>query len=179
MRLPCRSFCVGALSLALMATSACAHDLTVEVLGARSDKGTVDGALYADAASWLKTPRAGERQPAAARVLLIYRDLPAGRYALSLFHDENGKMNRDVRQAGGALLLVSQFTLYGDCSRGRRPSFDDAAPAAEARLLYEYFVARARQTGIPVETGVFQAMMSVHLENDGPVTLLCESPKKS
>ncbi|MBS1873816.1 MAG: D-tyrosyl-tRNA(Tyr) deacylase [Acidobacteria bacterium] len=99
--------------------------------------------------------------------------------SLRVFHDENGKMNRDVRQAGGALLLVSQFTLYGDCSRGRRPSFDDAAPAAEARLLYEYFVARARQTGIPVETGVFQAMMSVHLENDGPVTLLCESPKKS
>lgn len=95
---------------------------------------------------------------------------------LRVFHDEKGKMNRDVREAGGGLLVVSQFTLYGDTSRGRRPSFDDAAPAAEARLLYEYFVARARQTGIPVETGVFQAMMSVHLENDGPVTLICESP---
>jgi D-aminoacyl-tRNA deacylase len=95
---------------------------------------------------------------------------------LRVFHDENGKMNRNVREAGGGLLLVSQFTLYGDCSRGRRPSFDDAAPAAQARLLYEYFVARARQTGIPVETGVFQAMMSVHLENDGPVTLIVESP---
>lgn len=97
---------------------------------------------------------------------------------LRVFHDEKGKMNRDVREAGGGLLVVSQFTLYGDTSRGRRPSFDDAAPAAEARLLYEYFVARARQTGIPVETGVFQAMMSVHLENDGPVTLICESPAR-
>jgi D-tyrosyl-tRNA(Tyr) deacylase len=97
---------------------------------------------------------------------------------LRVFHDEQGKMNRNVREAGGSLLLISQFTLYGDCSRGRRPSFDDAAPAAQARILYEYFVARARQTGIPVETGVFQAMMSVHLENDGPVTLICESPQK-
>jgi D-aminoacyl-tRNA deacylase len=95
---------------------------------------------------------------------------------LRVFHDENGKMNRSVRDAAGGLLLVSQFTLYGDCSRGRRPSFDDAAGAAEARLLYEYFVARARQTGIPVATGVFQASMSVHSENDGPVTLICESP---
>lgn len=97
---------------------------------------------------------------------------------LRVFHDENAKMNRDVREAGGALLLVSQFTLYGDCSRGRRPSFDDAAPGPQARVLYEYFVARARQTGIPVQTGVFQAMMSVQLENDGPVTLLIESPVK-
>ena len=95
---------------------------------------------------------------------------------LRIFHDENGKMNRSVREAGGALLVVSQFTLYGDTSRGRRPSFDDAAPAAQARLLYEYFVARTRETGLTVETGVFQAMMSVHLENDGPVTLVCESP---
>ncbi len=95
---------------------------------------------------------------------------------LRVFHDENGKMNRNVREAGGGLLVVSQFTLYGDCTRGRRPSFDDAAPGPQARVLYEYFVARARETGIPVETGVFQATMSVHLENDGPVTLICESP---
>lgn len=97
---------------------------------------------------------------------------------LRVFHDENGKMNRNVREAGGGLLLVSQFTLYGDCTRGRRPSFDEAAPAAQARLLYEYFVARAKETGLPVETGVFQAMMSVHLENEGPVTLICDSPAR-
>lgn len=97
---------------------------------------------------------------------------------LRIFHDEDGKMNRGIREAGGALLVVSQFTLYGDTNRGRRPSFDDAAPAAQARLLYEYFIARARQTGLRVETGVFQAMMSVHLENDGPVTLICESPRQ-
>ena len=96
---------------------------------------------------------------------------------LRVFHDEQGKMNRNVREAAGSLLLVSQFTLYGDCTRGRRPSFDDAAPAAAAQILYEYFVARARQSGIPVETGVFQATMSVHLENDGPVTLICDSPR--
>jgi D-tyrosyl-tRNA(Tyr) deacylase len=98
---------------------------------------------------------------------------------LRVFHDDDGKMNRNVREAGGALLVVSQFTLYGDTSRGRRPSFDDAAPSAQARLLYEYFVARAKQGGIPVETGVFQAMMSVHLENDGPVTLICDSPVRN
>ena len=123
--LPCRSFCVGALGLALMATSACAHDLTVEVLGARSDKGTVDGALYADAASWLKTPRAGERQPAAARVLLIYRDLPAGRYALSLFHDENGNGKLDSNVAG---IPIERYGFSRD-ARGRMgaPDFDAAA----------------------------------------------------
>lgn len=97
---------------------------------------------------------------------------------LRIFPDEAGKMNRNVREAGGALLVVSQFTLYGDTSRGRRPSFDDAAPAEQARLLYEYFVHRARQTGLTVETGVFQAMMSVQLENDGPVTLICEAGSK-
>ncbi len=95
---------------------------------------------------------------------------------LRVFHDENGKMNRNVREVDGSLLLVSQFTLYGDCSRGRRPSFDDAAPAPEALVLYEYVVASAKQTGIPVQTGVFQATMAVHSENDGPVTLICESP---
>jgi D-tyrosyl-tRNA(Tyr) deacylase len=97
---------------------------------------------------------------------------------LRIFPDDAGKMNRNVRESGGALLAVSQFTLYGDTGRGRRPSFDDAAPAEQARLLYEYFVHRARQTGLTVETGVFQAMMSVHLENDGPVTLICEAGSK-
>lgn len=97
---------------------------------------------------------------------------------LRLFRDENGKMNRNVTDFGGSLLVVSQFTLYGNCTRGRRPSFDAAAPAARARLLYEYFVARARQTGLAVETGVFQETMEVFSINDGPVTLICEYPQQ-
>jgi D-tyrosyl-tRNA(Tyr) deacylase len=94
---------------------------------------------------------------------------------LRVFPDEAGKMNRSLLNAGGALLVVSQFTLYGDCSRGRRPSFDDAAPAEQARPLYEHFVEAARRSGLRVETGVFQAHMEVSLVNDGPVTLLVES----
>lgn len=97
---------------------------------------------------------------------------------LRIFPDEAGKMNRSVRDAGGGLLVVSQFTLYGETSRGRRPSFDAAAPADQARVLYEYFVHRARQLGMTVETGIFQAMMTVHIENEGPVTLICETPSR-
>jgi D-tyrosyl-tRNA(Tyr) deacylase len=95
---------------------------------------------------------------------------------LRVFPDEEGKMNRSVREVGGAILVVSQFTLYGDTRKGRRPSFDRAAPPEQARSLYEYFVQALRARGIAVETGVFQAMMQVHLVNEGPVTLLCESP---
>jgi D-tyrosyl-tRNA(Tyr) deacylase len=98
---------------------------------------------------------------------------------LRIFEDEAGKMNLSLRETGGALLVVSQFTLYGDTRKGRRPSFDKAAPAGEAKRLYEYFVEKARATGIRVETGVFQAMMSVSLVNEGPVTILCESPDPS
>jgi D-tyrosyl-tRNA(Tyr) deacylase len=94
---------------------------------------------------------------------------------LRVFPDEAGKMNRSLLDTGGALLVVSQFTLYGDCRKGRRPSFDDAAPAEQARLLYEHFVETARHSGLHVETGVFQAHMDVALVNDGPVTLLVES----
>jgi D-aminoacyl-tRNA deacylase len=94
---------------------------------------------------------------------------------LRVFPDEAGKMNRSLLDTGGALLVVSQFTLYGDCRKGRRPSFDDAAPAQLARPLYEHFVEVARQSGLRVETGVFQAHMEVSLVNDGPVTLLVES----
>jgi D-aminoacyl-tRNA deacylase len=94
---------------------------------------------------------------------------------LRVFPDQAGKMNRSLLDTGGALLVVSQFTLYGDCRKGRRPSFDDAAPAEQARPLYEYFIEVARRSGLRVETGVFQAHMDVSLVNDGPVTLLVES----
>jgi D-tyrosyl-tRNA(Tyr) deacylase len=94
---------------------------------------------------------------------------------LRIFADEAGKMNRSVVDSGGGVLVVSNFTLYGDCGKGRRPSFDGAAPPEQARVLYEYFVARLRTSAVPVETGVFQATMSVSLVNDGPVTLICES----
>jgi D-tyrosyl-tRNA(Tyr) deacylase len=84
-------------------------------------------------------------------------------------------MNRSLLDTGGAMLVVSQFTLYGDCRKGRRPSFDDAAPAEQARALYQHFVAVARRTGLRIETGVFQAHMAVSLVNDAPVTLIVES----
>lgn len=94
---------------------------------------------------------------------------------LRVFQDEAGRMNLSVKDTGGALLVVSQFTLYGDTRKGRRPSFDLAAPPEEARRLYERFVEAARAQGVAVETGVFQAMMSVSLVNEGPVTFLVES----
>jgi D-tyrosyl-tRNA(Tyr) deacylase len=95
---------------------------------------------------------------------------------LRVFSDSAGKMNLSVRDRGGALLVVSQFTLCGDCTRGRRPSFDAAAPAGQARSLYESFLSRVRGAGLPVEAGVFQAHMAVELLNDGPVTLVVDSP---
>jgi D-aminoacyl-tRNA deacylase len=95
---------------------------------------------------------------------------------LRIFADAAGKMNRSLLETRGALLVVPQFTLYGDCRKGRRPSFDQAAPPEEARALYEHFVAAARRLCPHVETGVFQAHMSVSLVNDGPVTLIVESP---
>lgn len=94
---------------------------------------------------------------------------------LRIFPDAEGKMNLGLEQVQGAMLVVSQFTLLGDCSRGRRPSFTGAAPPAEANRLYERFCAEVRALGIRVETGVFQAMMEVELVNDGPVTLWVDS----
>ena len=94
---------------------------------------------------------------------------------LRIFPDDARRMNRDLVEAGGALLVVSQFTLYGDCRKGRRPSFDAAAPPEQARNLYEYFVERLRASNITVQTGVFQAEMEIHLVNDGPVTFILDS----
>ena len=94
---------------------------------------------------------------------------------LRIFPDDAGKMNRSVVEMRGGLLVVSNFTLYGDCSKGRRPGFDQAAAPELARALYEYFVEKLRTREVPVETGIFQASMSVHLVNDGPVTLICDS----
>jgi D-aminoacyl-tRNA deacylase len=97
---------------------------------------------------------------------------------LRIFEDEAGKMNLSLLDVRGGLLVVSQFTLYGDTKRGRRPGFDQAARPDDARLLYEYFVTRARASGLAIGTGVFQAHMAVSLCNDGPVTLICESPAR-
>lgn len=105
-------------------------------------------------------------------------DYLAGKIAgLRIFPDEAGKMNRDVAEAGGAVLLVSQFTLYGDVRKGRRPAFDAAAPPDVAERLYLYVATKLRASGLPVETGQFQAHMNVTLANDGPVTILLDSAK--
>jgi D-aminoacyl-tRNA deacylase len=98
---------------------------------------------------------------------------------LRIFRDEQDKMNRNVQEADGALLIVSQFTLYADCRRGRRPSFDRAAPPERARELYDYFVEAARRSPVPVQSGEFQAMMDVYLVNDGPVTILLDSADRN
>ena len=96
---------------------------------------------------------------------------------LRIFDDEQGRMNRSLLETEGALLCVSQFTLLGDCRKGRRPSFDRAASPDQARPLYEAFLDDLRQSGVAVEAGRFQAMMEVELVNDGPVTLLLDSEK--
>lgn len=97
---------------------------------------------------------------------------------LRIFEDEASKMNLSLQEVSGELLVVSQFTLYGDCRKGRRPSFDDAAPAELAKSMYESFIELSKRSGYNVQTGKFQSHMSVQLINDGPVTILLDSKKK-
>lgn len=98
---------------------------------------------------------------------------------LRIMPDENDKMNRSIQDTGGEILVISQFTLYADCTDGRRPSFINAAPADEGNRLYTYFVEKLKQKNIPVQTGTFGAMMDIALVNNGPVTILLYSPVSS
>jgi D-aminoacyl-tRNA deacylase len=139
--------------------------------------------------AWANVEVAGETVGAIERGLLVY--LGAGKgdgereraYVLSkvlglrIFENDEGKMDRSVVDVGGALLVVSQFTLYGDVTRGRRPSFDGAMPPEEAERAYEAFVADARAQGMRVETGRFRADMKVSSLNDGPITIWIDSQK--
>lgn len=97
---------------------------------------------------------------------------------LRIFEDENGKMNVSLIDINASLLVVSQFTLYGDCRKGKRPSYDKAARPEAAEILYNEFIKQCRSRGINVQTGIFQAMMNVEIHNDGPVTLLLDSRKE-
>lgn len=131
----------------------------------------------------------GESVGSIGKGLLVFlgvhrEDTPAGAEylaqkiaSLRIFEDDTGKMNRALVEVAGSILVVSQFTLYGDCRKGRRPSFIDAAPPDLAETLYGHFIESLRRIGVPVETGRFQAMMEVTLVNDGPVTLILESPQ--
>ena len=96
---------------------------------------------------------------------------------LRIFEDTSGKFNLSLKEMKGEMLVVSQFTLYGDCKKGRRPSFTEAEEPAAAKILYERLVTRLKDQGVPIQTGEFQAKMEVHLVNDGPVTLLLDSKK--
>ena len=132
-------------------------------------EGRVSGEIAAGAVVLLGVGRADTPESAAYL---------AGKTAhLRIFDDDQGKMNRSLLETGGAALVVSQFTLYGDARGQRRPSFIQAAPPEDANRLYEEFVRALRALGVRVETGVFQARMAVELSNDGPVTILLDSEK--
>ena len=96
---------------------------------------------------------------------------------IRIFEDENGKMNRSVRDVGGEILIVPNFTLYGDARKGRRPGFTAAGSPSESQKIFDKFIERIESAGVPVKTGVFQADMNVNISNDGPVTILLDSDK--
>jgi D-tyrosyl-tRNA(Tyr) deacylase len=131
----------------------------------------VEGAVAGEIGAGLLVLLGVRKEDTAAEAEALVEKLAA----LRIFNDAEGKMNLSVRDAGGALLVVSQFTLYGDTRKGRRPGFDLAAPPEQANQLYEHFVATAKARGLRVETGVFRAHMQVTLTNDGPVTFLVET----
>jgi D-tyrosyl-tRNA(Tyr) deacylase len=133
----------------------------------------VDGAIVGEIAHGLVVFLGVSGQDTAADVIYVTTKIRE----LRIFPDEQGRMNRSVEDVSGAVLMVSEFTLYGDCRKGRRPSFDAAAPPEMARTLYEDAIQQLRNAGVPVETGVFQAHMRVDLENDGPVTMLLDSQR--
>lgn len=135
---------------------------------------TVDGEVVGRIARGLVVLLGVEKDDAAADLDYILQKT----LGLRIFEDDSGKMNRALADAQGELLVVSQFTLLGDVRRGKRPSFDDAAPPELAERLYEEFVAQAKSRGVTVATGRFRAMMQVALVNDGPVTILLDSRKR-
>jgi D-tyrosyl-tRNA(Tyr) deacylase len=135
---------------------------------------TIDGAVVGQIGRGLLVLLGVEQDDTDADV----RQLADRTAQLRIFDDADGKMNLSLAEVSGAMLVVSQFTLLGDCRKGRRPSFVDAAPPELAEQLYEAFVAAVAGQGIPVATGRFRAMMQVELVNDGPVTLLLDSRKR-
>jgi D-tyrosyl-tRNA(Tyr) deacylase len=132
---------------------------------------SVDGECIADIGTGLLVLLGVHRSDTSADAAYLAKKISH----LRIFEDPAGKLNRSLLDVEGKMLVVSQFTLYGDCRKGRRPSFVEAAPPETANALYEYFVQSVRQLGLTVETGKFQAMMDVSLVNDGPVTLILES----
>lgn len=134
----------------------------------------IDGKEYSRIGPGLLVLVGVEKEDAAEDAVMLARRI----VELRIFEDDAGKMNRSIAETGGQILAVSQFTLLGDCRRGRRPSFDPAAPPDIARELYQKFVDEIGALGIPVATGVFQAMMNVELTNHGPVTFILDSRKR-
>jgi D-aminoacyl-tRNA deacylase len=135
---------------------------------------TVDGAVAGQIARGLLVLLGVGPQDGAAELEWLAEKLAN----LRIFNDAEGKMNRSLLDVGGAMLVVSQFTLYGDCRKGRRPSFTDAAPPELAERLYDEFVSRVRSLGVEAATGVFRAHMDVALVNDGPVTLWIDTAQR-
>ena len=134
----------------------------------------IDGKEYSRIGCGLLVLLGVEKEDTAADGEMLARRI----VELRIFEDDAGKMNRSIADAGGQILAVSQFTLLGDCRRGRRPSFDPAAPPDIARDLYQKFVDQIGALGIPVATGLFQAMMDIELTNQGPVTFILDSRKR-